>query len=149
MKSRRVVTGHNQDGRSIVKWDTEIEGQPGRAGFENVPLWATDQLPARLSEEDPNTWDLGTSLGNGSIFRICRYEPGVAGRWHKTDSIDYAIVLSGEMWMELDEQEVHLRPGDVVVQRSTIHNWVNRGTEPCVMVFILIATEGAESTGWS
>ena len=149
MRVRRVVTENNNEGRSVVKWDTEIEGQPGRAGFENIPLWATDQLPPRLSEDDPNTWDLGTSLANGSVFRFCRYEPGVEARWHRTDSLDYAIVVSGEMWMQLDEEEVHLRAGDVIVQRSTIHNWVNRGTEPCVMAYVLIATEGAESTGWS
>jgi len=50
--------------------------------------------------------------------------------------------------MQLDEGEVHLKAGDVVIQRGTIHNWVNRGIEPCVMAFILIATEGGASTGW-
>ena len=85
---------------------------------------------------------------NGSVFRIVKYEPGVAERWHKTDSIDYAIILSGELHMQLDEGEVHLKPGDVVIQRGTMHNWVNRGPEPVVIAFILIATEGGESTGW-
>jgi quercetin dioxygenase-like cupin family protein len=148
MKTRRVVTGVNKDGRSVVKWDSELEGKPGRDRFEKVDLWATDTLPARLTEEDPTAWNLGTNLANGSIFRFCQYEPGVAERWHRTDTIDYGIVISGEMWMQLDEEEVHLKAGDVVIQRGTIHNWVNRGTEPCVMAFILIATEGGGSTGW-
>ena len=52
------------------------------------------------------------------------------------------------MIMQLDNEEVHLNTGDVVVQRGTIHNWVNRGTEPCVMLFVLIAIEGGKSTGW-
>jgi len=52
------------------------------------------------------------------------------------------------MWMQLDKQEVHLKAGDVVIQRGTIHNWVNRGAEPCVMLFVLIATKGGQSTGW-
>lgn len=148
MKIRRIVTGHDEAGKSIIKWDSEIDSKPGRPGFEQVPLWATDSLPVKLTDEDPNDWELGTSLADGSVFRICRYEPGVAERWHRTDSIDYGLVLAGEMWMEMDEGEVHLKAGDVVVQRGTIHNWQNRGTEPCVMAFILIATEGGQSTGW-
>ena len=148
MKIRRVVTENDKVGKSRVKWDTEIESQTGRRGFEQSPLWATDRLPAQFTEEDPNSWDLGTSLANGSVFRICRYEPGVEERWHRTDTIDYGIVLAGEMWMQLDKEEVHLKTGDVVIQRGTIHNWANRGKEPCLMVFILIATEGAKSTGW-
>ena len=148
MKIRRVVTGHNEKGKSIIKWDSEIDSKPGRPGFEQIPLWATDCLPAKFTDEDPNDWELGTSLANGSVLRICRYEPGTAERWHRTDSIDYGLVLSGEMWMQMDEGEVHLKTGDVVIQRGTIHNWQIRGTEPCVMAFILIATEGGESTGW-
>jgi mannose-6-phosphate isomerase-like protein (cupin superfamily) len=148
MKARRVVTGHNKDGRSVVKWDTEIASKPGRNRFEKVDLWATDSLPARLTEDDPAEWTFGTTMANGSVFRFCRYEPGVAERWHRTDSIDYGIVLSGEIDMQLDEGEVHLKAGDIVVQRGTLHNWVNRGTGPCVMAFILIATEGGAATGW-
>jgi mannose-6-phosphate isomerase-like protein (cupin superfamily) len=53
------------------------------------------------------------------------------------------------MWMEMEDGEVHLKPGDVVIQRGTLHNWNNRGTEPCVMAFVLIATEGAKTTGWN
>lgn len=149
MKIRRVVTENNKSGKSVVKWDSEMKTRAGRSGFEHVLLWATDNLPVRLTDGDPNTWELGTSLANGSVFRICQYEPGVAERWHRTDTIDYGIVLAGELWMQLDEEEVHLKPGDVVIQRGTIHNWENRGTEPCIMAFILIAAEGGESTGWS
>jgi len=148
MKARRVVTGHDHQGRSVVKWDSELEGKPGRPRFEKVDLWATDSLPARLPEDDPTTWEFGTSIAGGSVFRFCRYDPGVAERWHRTDTIDYAIVISGELWMQLDEGEVHLKAGDVVIQRGTMHNWVNRGTEPCIVAFILIATEGGASTGW-
>jgi quercetin dioxygenase-like cupin family protein len=149
MKIRRVVTENTQNGKSRVKWDSDIESQPGRSGFEQVPLWATDSLPVHLTEDDPHTWELGTSVANGSVLRICRYEPGVSERWHRTDTIDYGIVLAGELWMQLDEEEVHLKAGDVVIQRGTIHNWENRGTEPCLVAFILIATEGGEATGWS
>jgi len=148
MKIRRVVTGHDPEGKSLVKWDGGVEALSGRPGFSFFPLWATKKLPAELAEEDPNTWELGTSLSGGSVFRLGRYETGVATRWHRTDSVDYAIVVSGEIWMQLDKEEVHLKAGDVVIQRGTMHNWVNRGPEPCVMLFVLIATEGGQSTGW-
>jgi quercetin dioxygenase-like cupin family protein len=148
MKIRRVVTGHNPKGKGMVKSDNEIEAISGRAGFSFVPLWATKQLPAKLTDEDPIAWEIGTSIAGGSVFRIARYEPGVAKRNHQTDSLDYAVVLSGEIWMQLDEEEVHMKAGDVMIQRGTMHNWVNRGTEPCIIAFVLIATEGGQATGW-
>ena len=149
MRIRRVVTGHDADGKAVVKWDSEIDAVPGRPGFSHVPLWATDKLPPVLTDEDPAKWDIGTTVADGSVFRIIKYDPGVAGRWHETDSIDYAVVLSGEIDMQLDEGEVHLAAGDVLVQRATNHNWVNRGTAPCVIAFILIATAGGKSKDWS
>jgi mannose-6-phosphate isomerase-like protein (cupin superfamily) len=148
MKIRRVVTGHNKEGKGVVQWDSEVGAISGRPGFSHIPLWATKQLPAKLTEEDPSTWEIGTTIAGGSVFRIIRYESGVMRRNHRTDSIDYAVVLSGEIDMELDEGEVHLKAGDVIVQRATMHNWVNRGTEPCIIAFVLIATEQGQPTGW-
>jgi quercetin dioxygenase-like cupin family protein len=145
---RRVVTAFDEQGKSYAKWDHEVKALSGRPGFSFFPMWATKNLPAEMTEEDPNMWELGTSLAGGSVFRIGRYEPGTTARWHRTDSVDYAICLSGEMWMQLDKGEVHLKPGDVVIQRGTIHNWVNRGAEPCLMIFVLIATAGGKTTGW-
>jgi len=81
------------------------------------------------------------------VFRIGVYHPGVAPRNHRTDSIDYAIVLSGEIDMEIDGALVHLRAGDVLVQRGTIHNWTNPGTEPCVVAFVLVAAKPVERAG--
>ena len=81
------------------------------------------------------------------MFRIIEYGPGVAPRNHRTSTIDYAVVISGEIDMELDDTTVHLRAGDVMVQRGTIHNWINRGTEPCVLAVILIAAKSVEAGG--
>ncbi len=148
MKVRRVVTTNDSEGKSSVKWDSKVEAIPGRVGFARFPMWATERLPAELTEEDPGKWELGTTIGGGSVFRLNRYEPGVAERWHQTDSIDCAIVVSGEIDMQLDKEEVHLKAGDVVIQRETLHNWVNRGSESCLMLFVLISIEGGKSTGW-
>ena len=78
---------------------------------------------------------------------MLEFAPGLAARNHRTDSIDYIVVMSGEIDMELDDTVVHLRAGDVMVQRGTIHNWVNRGTEPCVLAVILIAAKSVEVGG--
>jgi quercetin dioxygenase-like cupin family protein len=148
MEIHRLVTDNDNEGKSFVKWDSKIKGIPGRPGFSSFQMWATNKLPAELTEEDPNKWVIGTTIAGGSVFRLIRFEPGVAERWHKTESIDYAIVVSGEMWMQLEKEEVYLKAGDVVIQRGTMHNWVNRGKEPCIMLFVLIAVEGGKSTGW-
>ena len=66
---------------------------------------------------------------------------------HRTRSVDYLVVMSGEIDMLLDEGEVHLKAGDVMVQRGTIHNWINRGTEPCVLAVILISAKSVEAGG--
>ena len=140
MEIRRIVTANDDRGKSFVKWDTAIKAVSGRSGLLRFQMWATRKLPAELTEEDPHKWEIGTTIAGGSVFRLCRYEPGVAERWHRTDSIDYAIVISGEIWMQLDKEEVYLKAGDVLIQRGTMHNWVNRGQEPCVMLFVLVAT---------
>ena len=66
---------------------------------------------------------------------------------HRTRTVDYAVIMSGEIDMELDGSTTHLKAGDVVVQRGTVHNWANRGTEPCVIAFVLIAAKPVEVGG--
>src|SRR5690242_3353132 len=88
-----------------------------------------------------------TTHANGTVFRIIEFAPGNAERNHRTDSLDYAVVLSGEIDMDLDGAEIHLKAGDAIVQRGTIHNWINRGTEPCVIAFVLIAAHPAVAGG--
>jgi mannose-6-phosphate isomerase-like protein (cupin superfamily) len=130
-------------------------------------LWVTDQTPADLSgTKDRAAIDIGINPPkNGSVFRIVDFPPettemrnldpstmhqslgdGVPRRglpprhpaMHRTRTVDYAIVMSGEIDMLLDDSEIHLKAGDVLVQQGTNHAWVNRGTEPCRIAFILI-----------
>ena len=147
---RRVVTGHDPAGRAIVLFDDEVTSPPGgRPGHASRVIWSSDTaVPVNDGDEDAAARALPTSLKEGSIFRIGRYEPGVAPRNHRTDSLDYAVVLSGSIDMELDDGVVvTLRQGDVLVQRGTIHNWVNRGTEACVIAFVLIGAKPATIGG--
>jgi quercetin dioxygenase-like cupin family protein len=105
-------------------------------------VWTTEGFPIEnTGEEDAGQRKTGTTLDNGTVFRLLELAPGVTPRNHRTDSIDYAVVMSGEVDMELDDTTVHLKAGDVLVQRGTIHNWVNRGSEPCVIAFVLIAAK--------
>jgi quercetin dioxygenase-like cupin family protein len=112
-------------------------------------IWTTHDLPVTFVEddEDKGAREIGTTIKKGSVFRVIEFEPGVAPRNHRTDSIDYAVVMSGEIDMEMDDTVVHLKAGDVLVQRGTIHNWVNNGTAPCVIAFVLIGAEGETAVG--
>ena len=128
---RRVVTAHDANGKAIVKIDCIVPNNPPqREGHRSCVVWTSDGFPADVSGEgDRAAVAVGTTLKNCSVFRVIEYAPGVAPRLHRTETIDYAVVLSGEINMGLDDSEVHLKAGDVLVQRATIHNWVNRGTE--------------------
>src|SRR5207253_5568994 len=84
---------------------------------------------------------------DGTIFRVVEYQPGVAPRLHRTETIDYAVVIYGEIDMRLDIGAVHLRAGDVLVQQATIHDWVNNGREPCRVAFVLVPAKPAEIGG--
>ena len=143
LQVRRVVTGHDTSGRAIVKIDEVAQNiASSRPGASACVVWTTENFPVdNTGTEDAGLRKTGTTLDNGTVFRVLELAPGVSPRNHRTDSIDYAVVMSGEVDMELDDTSVHLKAGDVLVQRGTIHNWVNRGTQPCVIAFVLIAAK--------
>jgi quercetin dioxygenase-like cupin family protein len=144
LKVRRVVTGHDEAGRAVVKVDEIADNIVSkRPGSSSIVAWSTQGFPvSNDGDTDPSGASIGTTIENGTVFRIGRYAPGVTPRNHRTDSIDYAVVMSGEIDMELDDGvTVHLKAGDVLVQRGTIHNWVNRGTEACVIAFVLVSAK--------
>jgi quercetin dioxygenase-like cupin family protein len=149
LRVRRVITGHDDSGRAVVKLDElathTFVGRPGATGLN---VWTTEGFPVdNDGVEDAGLRKAGTTLPNGTIFRVLEFAPGLAARNHRTDSIDYIVVISGEIDMELDDSTVHLKAGDVMVQRGTIHNWVNNGTAPCVLAVILIAAKSVEAGG--
>jgi quercetin dioxygenase-like cupin family protein len=149
LQVRRVITGHDASGKAIVRID-EVSKHvfQGRAGAAVCNVWTTDSSPANNDgDADEGLRKVGTTLRNGTIFRILEFSPGLAPRNHRTDSIDYIVVMSGEIDMDLDGAVVHLKAGDVMVQRGTIHNWINRGTEPCVLAVILIDAKSVEAGG--
>ena len=146
---RRVVTGHDADGTAVVKID-EISSNltSSRQGQTACVVWTTEGFPvSNTGESDEGLRQVGTTLNNGTVFRVVEFGPGVAPRIHRTDSVDYAVVMSGEIDMELTDSIVHLKAGDVLVQRGTIHNWVNRGNTSCVIAFVLVDAKPVEVGG--
>jgi quercetin dioxygenase-like cupin family protein len=159
---RRVVTGHDQRGVSVFADDGPVpvvRTAPDGALFYEV--WGTGAMPAPVSATEPdptvpnnpgpnNTGPSNTGLSstanavtvppapNGTKIRINEFPPGVVSPMHRTQSVDYGIVLEGEVVLVLDDSEATLRPGDVVVQRGTAHRWENRTEATARMAFILI-----------
>ena len=164
---RRVVTGHDGSGKAVVIFDGTASNVKLRqaSGLTSTLLWVTDESPADLSgNADRSEREIGVAPPPaGSIFRIVDFPPAAEvgsvdnaamiremgigknsgapvrhAMMHRTRSIDYAMVISGEIDMLLDETEVHLKAGDTIVQRATNHGWVNRGKETCRIAFVLI-----------
>ena len=146
---RRVVTGHDDQGRAKVLTDEMVKNVTSpRPGAHYSVIWSSEGFPvSNDGSTDPSGKKIGTTIPNGTVFRIVSFGPGVAPRNHRTDSIDYAVVMSGEIDMDLDGTTVHLKAGDVLVQRGTIHNWINKGTEPCVIAFTLVSAKSVSAGG--
>ena len=167
---RRIITGHNQDGKSIVT----LDGPPARSIGEDVgglfELWNTDGSDIISTDEiDGADEDILLSPPSGGTkFRYFQINPLPKGvpeammqeiaadafekigaahhrvdttkhpAMHKTETIDYIILLEGDVTLILDEEEIDLKPFDVVVQRGTNHAWVNNGSEPALLIAVLI-----------
>jgi quercetin dioxygenase-like cupin family protein len=139
---RRVVTGHDERGVSVFASDGPVpvvRTAPDGALFYEV--WGTDAMPAPIGPDEPDPTVGALSVPptpNGTKIRINEFPPGVVSPVHRTQSVDYGIVLSGEMVLVLDDSETVLRAGDVVVQRGTDHRWENRSDQTARMAFILV-----------
>ena len=154
---RRIVTGHDESGKAVVARDERIEAtaRPTRPGVSGCEIWSTDAMPVDLSDAAEAAQRRGhvrrhnyVGTGQGSVIRVLRLEPDAGRFMHRTETLDYAIVLSGTCDLELDDGEtVRVGPGDIVVQRGTMHAWVNAGTEPCVLAFVLLDATPAAAGG--
>jgi len=167
-KLRRIITGHNEEGKSVVAYD----GRPiGFGGLSEI--WVTDGSPAdnkhkndaakrkvrleppsngsifrffQVSPEDPSILTEQLEKGLAAAFAAmdashCRPDTSRNPGMHKTKTVDYIILLEGEVTLLLDEDEVDLKPFDVVIQRGTNHAWINKGSKPALLVSVLIDAE--------
>ncbi len=164
---RRVVTGLDANDRSTTLFDSVQTLRAGASGLPAMNLWITDSSPPGFSKDDAATKKIGINPpDNGTKFLIVEFPPineaavakmdpnfmmKVVGDhapargvpvsnplMHRTRTLDYAIIMSGEIDMMLDDKTVHLKSGDIVVQQATNHAWLNHGTEPCRIVFVLM-----------
>ena len=166
---RRVVTGHNAQGRSCL-----ISDGPPPQTLEPLPqliaheIWETTAPADNTAEGDPAIRDMRIEPHDpmGTIFRYVEFPPdevwkdadvgeafdqmGSRGAhdadadtpgMHETQTTDYAIVMEGEMWAVMEEGETKLNAGDVLIQRGTNHAWSNRSGKPAVMLFVLIGAK--------
>jgi quercetin dioxygenase-like cupin family protein len=141
--ARRIVTGHDADGRSVVLSDGPTPRTHAVPGAVFHELWNTTASPAPLGpheHREPTNRPLLTPPDpSGTIVRIVDFEPRSRSPLHRTETVDYGIVVRGELTLVLDDgSETPLRQGDVVVQRGTDHAWVNPTDEPAQMVFVLV-----------
>lgn len=164
---RRIVTGHDANGRAVVMIEDSPAAVvlEKAGGLRLTELWTTSETPAAFSNEDRKRRERKIEPdANGTVFRVIEYPPDAQrlksiqpeahfasmgaraadakGRrhpgMHKTKTLDYAIVLSGEIYAMLDEGEVLLKAGDVLIQQGTNHAWSNRTDQPAVIAFVLI-----------
>ena len=167
MGIRRVVTGHTKDGKAIVVSDTEVDSVVPRGmihmlwGADETPTFPDDgasrpystffphvdgfrfcmmTLPPISNTQQTNSRSVqGTSEFQKKFPDFFKYMKRDKPGMHQTDTIDFEYVISGEVWLELDDgKEVHLKAGDTVVQNGTIHAWRNKGSEPCQIIGCLI-----------
>jgi mannose-6-phosphate isomerase-like protein (cupin superfamily) len=169
---RRIVTTHDTDGKAVILTDgaaPNVRVRPG-TGITATLLWTTAPTPARYTNVDRGNDAVATAPpAGGTVLRVVEFPPestmqhdgpdplaamglsrDTSGRrapthphMHATDSVDYAIVIEGEIDMLLDDSEVHMKAGDIMVQQGTNHAWVNRGAAPCKIAFVLIDAAGA------
>jgi quercetin dioxygenase-like cupin family protein len=148
---RRVVTGHSNGGKAIFISDNQYETiviPSGDAAMATI--WSTPSVPANLNDEtDGRERDAGTTLKGGSVIRVVDMLPKASSPMHRTNSIDYGIIISGTIELELENNEIKiLNQGDIIVQRGTIHRWKNpSNTEICRIVFVLTEAKPFEING--
>jgi quercetin dioxygenase-like cupin family protein len=140
-KIRRVVTGHDDQGDAIFVSDNQYETVVIPSGDAAMAtIWTTTTVPADLNDEtDGREREAGTTLKGGSVIRIVDMLPNASSPMHRSSSIDYGIILSGTIELELDNQVLKtLGQGDIIVQRGTIHKWTNPSSvDICRIVFVL------------
>lgn len=148
---RRIVTGHSPEGRAVIRSDGSFQTEviaSGDAAFSLV--WTAPRLP--VDNDDPvdgRERDVGLTLNSGTVIRIVDMLPGGTSPMHRTNSLDYGIVLSGEVELELDDGVKTLAgPGTIIIQRGTIHRWTNPSrTTPCRIVFALVEAHPVRING--
>ncbi|HUC49778.1 MAG TPA: cupin domain-containing protein [Xanthobacteraceae bacterium] len=143
---RRVVTGHDGEVAKVMRDAPATNAKFPAPGAVSTMIWCTDKSPAAMPAgkefEDMGARILGTAPPpHGTRFAVIDFPPGNKPHMHRTETIDYVIVLEGEIEMDMDDSTVKLKAGDIMVQRGTNHAWANRGNARARVAFVLIDAE--------
>jgi quercetin dioxygenase-like cupin family protein len=141
---RRVVTGH--DGNNVAKVFIDAPATNAKrpdSGVVSTLMWITDLSPADIAIgediEDTGARIVGTAPpANGTRFCVIDFPPGNRPHMHRTETIDYVIVIEGEIEMDMDDSTVKLKAGDILIQRGTNHAWANRSDRRARVAFVLV-----------
>lgn len=150
---RRVVTGHKNGVATIVEDDLVQDVLTHESGFIVSDPWATDSMPVNLEKSAEIFPELFPKLHpKGTLFRYIvippdteslKYFPPTSDAphplMHQTQTVDYIVILSGQLYLVMEDTETLLEPGDIVIQRATSHAWSNRSKEPCIQLAILLS----------
>ena len=141
---RRVVTGHGANNVAKVLIDAPAtNAKKPDSGIVSTLMWITDRNPAGIAVGE-NIEDLGARIvgtappANGTRFCVIDFPPGNHAHMHRTETIDYVIVIDGEIEMDMDDSTVKLKAGDILIQRGTNHAWANRSGKPARVAFVLV-----------
>ena len=144
---RRVVTGHDEGHVAKVLLDEPAtNAKHPQAGLVSTMMWCTEGAPAAIpigeQPEDMGARVLGTAPPrNGTRFAVIDFPPGNQPHMHRTETIDYVIVIEGEIEMDMDASSVKLKAGDIMIQRGTNHAWANRSSKRARVAFVLVDAE--------
>jgi len=151
-KPKRIITGHDADGKGIIHrvdegtW-AKIDNDVARYNA----MWTTSTFPIDIQNDDVLAQEktvLSLSLPNGTVLRMVDRSPGSHSAMHRTQSLDYGVVIEGEMEMVMDSGEsITLQRGDVCIQRGTMHQWRNNTDKWNRMLFVLIDALPVEVAG--
>lgn len=143
---RRLVTGHDASGKAVFRSDDQLQPEVIKSGDAAFALiWSEADVPVDLNDDtDGASRATGLTLEGGTVIRVVDMLPGGESPMHRTNSVDYGIVLSGRVELELDDGVVETcNAGDVIIQRGTIHLWRNPSdTEICRIIFALTEAKG-------
>lgn len=148
---RRVVTGHDAQGRAVVIADDTLSSVSSPAGTTHLTLvWTTATSPVDNDDAtDGRDRAVDLTLPGGSVIRMVDMAPGSRSAMHRTSSLDYGIVLFGTIELELDNGAItRVEAGEVVIQRGTVHAWRNPSTDMAVRIaFVLLDANPATVNG--
>ncbi|KAI0692790.1 hypothetical protein BC835DRAFT_1277021 [Cytidiella melzeri] len=152
---RRIVTTHNEQGLGVVQHDDNLDMKVTFPGAKSLPVWTSNGVPAKDNNDEtdgafrPVSGPFGVVAPGATFCGYTELAPGAMASWHRTPSLDHNILISGKLILMMEDGSEYLldKPGDVVIQKGTMHAWRNPGPEVARWVAVLVDAEPAVVNG--